>query len=115
MKLYARKLIAAAMAAALFSNATLAAESWASGTLKSVYPLSNGSFVVIFFTSPAACTNANNPRYLLVSAGENGVTAEGVKAMLATSLAAFVAGKQIQLAFDDSTSSCYINRMAIVD
>jgi hypothetical protein len=66
-------------------------------------------------SSPTGCTNANNPRYLYVSAGENGVSADGVKAMLATSLTALVAGKQIQAAFDNATSNCYINRMAIVD
>ncbi len=115
MKLNAWKLIGATIAAASFASSVPAAETWTSGILKSVYPLGNGSFVITFVNSSPGCTNANNPKYLFVAAGENGVTADGVRAMLATSLTAFVSGKSIQAAFDDSTSSCYINRLAITD
>jgi len=49
-----------------------------------------------------------------VQAGHNGMTADGVKGLMATSLAALIAGKQIQLAFEAATNECYVNRLRIV-
>ena len=115
MKLKARNLMVAAIAAASFSGMAQAGESWASSNVKTVYPVSNGNFVITFVDSPPGCTNANNPKYLYVAVGHNGVTADGVKAMLSTALAAFLSGKRIQAAFEDSTSECYINRLLIID
>ena len=40
---------------------------------------------------------------------------DGVKAMLASALAAMAMGKQIQIAFDDSTTYCYVNRFVVVN
>jgi len=98
----------------LAAGSATGAESWGADFVKWVYPLANGSFVVTLNTDPPNCT-ANSPKYLRVVAGENGVTADGVKAMLATALAALAAGKQLQVAFDDSTSNCYVNRLLIVN
>ncbi len=50
-----------------------------------------------------------------LTAGQNGVTADGVKAFLATSLTAIATGKQLQIAFSDSTSARSVNRLVIVD
>ena len=83
--------------------------------LKNVYPLANGDFIVIFASSPATCTNGNNPKYLYVQVGHNGVTVDGVKAMLAVALTAFSTGKRLTVMFDDTTYSCDINRMVISD
>jgi hypothetical protein len=46
-------------------------------------------------------------------AGQNGVTAEGVKAMLATSLLAYALQKPLQINYDDATSSCFVNRLLV--
>ena len=99
----------------LGAGSALGGEAWGVDTVKMVYPLANGSFVLILNTSPPSCPSAGNPKYLYVVAGENGVTADGVKAMLATALTAAAAGKQLQVAFDDSTVSCYVNRLALVN
>jgi hypothetical protein len=107
-------LVGAALAMGITPSAS-AAEQWAEGYLMHVYPEADGSFIVTFQgTQPAACTNTANPKYFEVRAGQFGVNADGVKAMLATALTAHAAGKWVQLAFDDSTSNCYINRLRIV-
>jgi hypothetical protein len=115
MKLNTRRIIAATVAAVSLSNIAPAAEAWVTSNVKFVYPLGDGNFVLSFVNSPPACTNPGNPKYLYVQAGQNGVNAEGVKAMLATSLSAFLSGKLISAAFDDSTGSCFINRLVILD
>jgi hypothetical protein len=97
------------------AGSALGAEAWGTDTVKSVYPLANGSFVLTLNTSPPGCPSTSNPKYLYVVAGENGVTADGVKAMLAVALTAAAAGKQLSVAFDDSSPSCYVNRLALVN
>jgi hypothetical protein len=94
---------------------TNAAEGWHQDNVKTVYPMSNGDFVVTFVNSPAACLNGSNPKYLYVQVGSNGVTIDGAKSMLATALAAFVAGKKLTVVFDDTSTSCNVNRMTISD
>lgn len=90
-----------------------AAATWLVSTIKWVYPQADGSFVLTFAADPPTCTSASSPKYLLVMAGQNGVTADGVKSMLATSLAAFAMGAQVQINFDDATSNCYVNRLVV--
>jgi hypothetical protein len=82
-------------------------------TLQSVYPLADGSFVLIFSQSGSNCHSLNSPPYFYVAAGQNGVTADGVKGMLATALTAFSLGKTLAGAFDDSTPYCYVNRFSM--
>jgi hypothetical protein len=107
--------LACSLAALAMLAPASAAEGWHQDYVKSVYPMSNGNFVVTFATSPANCTNGSNPKYFYVQAGHNGVTAEGVKAMLAVSLMAFAGGKKLTIVFDDSSYSCDINRMSVSD
>jgi hypothetical protein len=104
-----------AIAAILFSHAAAAAEQWGSGNLKRVYTMADGSFVIMLQTDPPACPAPSSPKYLWVTPGQNGVTADGLKALLATSLAAIAAGRPIEVAFSDSTTSCYVNRLLITD
>jgi len=90
-----------------------AATQYFQSTLQSVYPLADGSFVLIFTQSGSNCHSLNSPPYFYVTAGQNGVTADGVKAMLATALTAFSLGKTLAGAFDDSTPNCYVNRFSM--
>ena len=115
MKLKMRSLLMAAAAAASISIPASAAEEWASSNVKFVYPLSNGGFVIAFVDSPAGCTNANNPKYLYVAVGSNGVTQDGAKMMLGVALTGFAAGKRVSAAFDNSTPNCYVNRLLVTD
>lgn len=100
--------------ASLMSTAS-AAEAWGAGTITRVYPLANGAFVITLSVDPSGCPNTSSPKYLYVVAGENGVTADGVKAMLATSLAAAAMDKTVHVAFSDSSVSCYVNRLAMIN
>ncbi len=109
-----RSIVLAAVAAS-FSNATPAAEEWATSNVKFVYPLSNGGFVIGLVDSPSGCTNANNPKYLYVGVGSNGVTQDGAKMMLGTALTGFAAGKKVSVNFDNSTPNCYVNRLLVTD
>lgn len=97
----------------LISSVAHAADSWHTSTLKFVYPLGDGSFVVGFTQNSVYCTNPNNPQYFYVVAGQYGVTADGVKAMLATALVAYTQGSTLSIAFDGTSSACYINRFSI--
>lgn len=104
--------VVAGLAATLLSWAAEAAEAWGEGKVEWVYPLSNGAFVIGISPNPPACTSVGNPtKYLYVSPGANGVTAEGVKQMLAASLVALTTRATVQVAFDDATTYCYVNRM----
>ncbi len=89
-----------------------AAYSSVQSTVKSVYPLSDGSFVVILTNDTSTCT-APTPKYFYVTPGQNGVTLDGAKAMLATALTAFATGSSLALSFDDATTSCYVNRFSM--
>jgi hypothetical protein len=92
------------------ANAT---EQWVTDNIRSVYPLSDGSFVITFVNPQPICTNTATNQYFWVSPSHNGVNADGAKAMLATALTAFVSGKKIDLAFEAATSDCFVNRLAI--
>jgi len=81
--------------------------------VKFVYPQADGSFVLGFVNDAGTCSNTNSPKYFYVVAGQNGVTADGVKAMLATALTAFATGSSLSGAFDDATPACYINRFSV--
>jgi hypothetical protein len=113
------KIVGLLLGAALYVGTVpgaFAAEQWAEGYLMHVYPEADGSFILTFQgTQPGGCTNTANPKYFEVKAGQYGVNADGVKAMLATALTAHVSGKWVQLAFDDSSSNCYVNRLRIVN
>jgi hypothetical protein len=90
-----------------------AANQYFQSTVQAVYPLADGTFVLIFAQSSPSCHSPNSPQYFYITTNQNGVTADGVKAMLATALAAFAMGKTLAIAFDDSTQYCYINRFSM--
>jgi hypothetical protein len=92
-----------------------AAEQWGASTVRSVYPMGNGNFVLQLMTDPPACPATSSPKYLWVSVGENGMTAEGAKALLATALAAMAMDKTIHVAFTDTSTNCYVNRLAVIN
>jgi hypothetical protein len=82
-------------------------------TLAFVYPMGDGSFVLGFTQGSTFCPSQNAPQYFYVMPGQNGVTVDGAKAMLATALTAFALGKTLSIAFDDSTTYCYVNRFSM--
>ena len=92
-----------------------AAETWHTSTIKFVHPLSNGDFVVAFDTDPATCTNANTPKYLYVTVGQNGVTSAGSAKLYAAVMTALTTRQTVTVNFDDATSGCYVNRLVVRD
>ena len=106
-----RVLAALAVAAALTPLRALATTFWHSGTLNWIYPQADGSVVLTFTTDHPSCTNTASPKYYLVMVGQAGVTADGMKNMVATALSAFAMGRTLNVNFDDATNNCFINRM----
>jgi hypothetical protein len=108
---------ALAMALALVMGAAApvdAAEAWHTSSVRFVYPLNNGNFAIGLVTSPPTCTGTASPsKYLHVVVGENGVTSDGVRAMLATALTALSTGMTLSVVFEDSNSACNVNRIVI--
>jgi hypothetical protein len=86
---------------------------WYQGAVQLIYPFNDGSFAVGVPTSLPLCLGSGSGSYLFVVPNANAVTADGAKNMLATVLMAFALGKTISVAYDDSSSSCYVNRLLI--
>lgn len=91
--------------------AAQAAEVWHTASIRSVYPLSDGSFVLTFETNAPACSNPNPYKYHHITPTQNGMTEEGAKKVYAAALVAKAASLPVQINFDDSTNLCYVNRM----
>jgi hypothetical protein len=89
------------------------AEQWASGLVRTVYTGADGFVVVTLMTDPPQCTSPANPKYLHAVAGSNGVNTVGARQIFALAMLAFASGKYVDIAFDDSTSACLINRIIV--
>jgi hypothetical protein len=96
------------------ANTANATEQWVTDNVKFVYPQADGSFIISFVNPQPICTSTASPQYFTVQAGHNDMTTDGVKGLMASSLAALIAGKQIQLALEAATNECYVNRLSIV-
>lgn len=96
-----------------FSVSASAAEQWKGGTLKTVYPLSKGDFVLIYDVDSAECPATGPGKYMYVVVGTNGMAAEGAKKIYGAALAALLARTVFYVAFDDSTVNCYVNRATV--
>jgi hypothetical protein len=79
---------------------------WTSyGTITSVEVVETGDFLVTLSTGVGASCTAAGAIYMY--AGQNSVTANGVKSLLAAAMSAFVAGKTVRILYDNSTPYCY--------
>ena len=103
----------ATLSLTLVATSAPAATAWYQGAVQLVYPLNDGSFVIGVATTLSACFGSGQGVYLYVTPGQNAVTLDGAKSMLATTLTAFAIGRTISVAYDDSTSYCYVNRLLI--
>lgn len=89
------------------------ANHWHGSTVRTVYPLSDGDFILILNNDNANCTSPETPHYYYVRAGQNSMTVDGVDKLYASVLTAAAANIPISINFSDSTSSCFINRMQV--
>jgi hypothetical protein len=65
-----------------------------------IYPVADGSFVIGFIENSPDCSSIDTPtKYFYVKAGQNSVTAEAVRNMLAVALVAFTTEKPVRFAF----------------
>ncbi|AWF83392.1 response regulator receiver protein [Microbulbifer sp. A4B17] len=97
----------------VLSFPAVAEEVWFTSTVTWIYPHGDGHFVITFADDSPSCTSGINPKYHRVKVGENGVTKEGLNLMFSAALAGAAAGKEVRINFDDSSSSCYINRLFV--
>jgi hypothetical protein len=97
----------------VMSTPSLASEISFTSTLKFVYPLANGDFVLGFDADPASCTAAGSPKYVYVAVGQNGMTAAGSAKLFAGAMTALVTRQSVSIAFDDTTNYCYVNRLTV--
>jgi hypothetical protein len=89
------------------------ATTWYQGAVQMVYPLTDGSFAIGVPTTLPTCSSSGSGSYLHVTPGQNTLTLDGAKAMLATVLTAFSMGRTVSISYDSSTSSCYVDGLLI--
>ena len=82
---------------------------WHDSKISHVYPTASGEFILKFESDSSACTSGEAPDYYRVKVDKHGVTQEGSNKIFATALAAAMAGKTVNIYFDESTSSKYDN------
>ncbi len=92
-------------------NIIAADNKWFNSTLKTIYPLSDGSFILVFKDTNENCLS--KPQYHQVKAGQNGVTPLAIELMFSTALSAGTLGKKMSIVYDASSEYCYINRMKV--
>jgi hypothetical protein len=103
-----------ACVALLLAAPLSAAERWQISTVKFVYPLANGDFVIGLDSDSSFCTSTSSPnKYYHVLVGQYGVTAEGSNKIYAAAMLALATRQTLSLAFDDGTAYCYVNRLNV--
>lgn len=103
------------VALALLTVPAWSAEVWHTSRVAIIYPLADGPVGIMFHDDAASCTNTGSPKRHYLVVGQNSVTADGFERIYAAVLTALATGKSISIAFDDTTSSCYINRAMLHD
>ena len=83
-----------------------------SAKIAGVYPLPSGTeFVLTFDTDSPSCTNASKYHYVRV--GENSITQEGLRNLLAAALTAASAERPVTVWFNDASPNCFVNRLFV--
>lgn len=97
----------------LFTKFAYSNQVWFSSKINKIYPLADGSIVIMFFDDSSACSNTNNPKYYYLRENQNGVTGTGLKNIYSAVLTAATTKKSVTVNFDDTTAYCYINRLFV--
>jgi hypothetical protein len=99
-------LAAAVLCLTAGNNAVSGTAVWTTNSLvSSVEVVNDGTFLVKLVSGVGSgCTQANA---IFVVTGQNGLTADGVKAQLATAEAALIAGRTLSIMYDNTTPWCY--------
>lgn len=100
--------------AMLVYQSASAADVWVSPVhITRIYPQADGSIVLTVDNDNNTCTNSASPKYYQLTVGQNGVTADALKNMLAVALSAFAMNRTVSINISDSTPNCYVNRLFI--
>lgn len=104
----------ALIAAFVVSTGAMAAESWHTFAVKKVYPLANGTFLVVFDTNASDCPNTILDKYHYVSPTQSGMSDAGCENDLySASLAALYTRGTVTVAFDDAATNCFVSRITV--
>jgi len=90
-----------------------AAEYLHASYLLRVHPLADGTLILMFVTDSTNCPSSASPKEFRVALGQNGMTADGLRAIQATALTALATGARLEVAFDNGSANCYVNRALI--
>ena len=101
------------LAAILAADAISAASVTHTVKIQRIHPLSDGAVVFTFETDAPTCVQSGTVDYYYVRVGENSVTQEALKNMLAVALAAATTGRAVTIIFDDSTAYCYVKSLYV--
>lgn len=117
MKSHNKLVVSVVLVAAILCvpSASVAANVWHASTVKGLYPLADGTFIIILNTDTLDCRSPNNPKYYYVAPGQNAMTVEGAKKVYAAAALAMALNKSVQIYFDNVAASCYINAMVVVN
>ncbi len=114
MQYSTKAILAVASISMLFGEGVLAAEVWHTSTIKTVYPLASGGFVLIFNADSPACPHPNAVgKYHYVVPSQNDMTVEGAKKLYAAALLALAMDRAVTIAFEGSSAECYVNRLSV--
>ncbi|MET1256384.1 hypothetical protein [Aliikangiella maris] len=89
------------------------ADKWHTDTIKMIYPLADGGFVLTFATFPTECTNGS--KYFYTEIGQRSMTIEGANKIYSLAMMAMSTGKKLSINYDENSSSCYINRAYVTN
>jgi hypothetical protein len=99
------------IAAMLFTANAQAANSWTACVtitgITNYIAYDDAVILTVSPTIPGSCVAQGIGNAVQFSAGNNGVTAANITALLASALAAYTSSTQVQLLYDPSTTNCY--------
>ena len=84
-------------------------------TVKFIYPLADGDFVIGLDSDSTYCTSTSSPKYYHVFVGQYGVSAAGSAKIYAAAMLALSTRQSISVMFDDTTAYCYVNRVVVTN
>jgi hypothetical protein len=68
-------------------------------------------YFVLYFQSGSSCSGG----FTTVTVGQNGVTTDGLHLLMSVALTAFTTGKTVEVAYDNGSSQCYVNRIQMLN
>jgi hypothetical protein len=107
MQTLARLMIVVCLLAPIVSRAANAWSGCETITGVSNYEAINNSVILSLSPGLSGCSPIGVTGAMGFEAGQNYVTATTIDSFLSTSLAAFVAGQQVMVYYDNSTSNCW--------